>query len=70
MTNDDNGNIGNTERNETKKGVKIAAPLKYLSTFWRSLEMPWINYRVDLSLKQIENCVFTTAANANKAIFE
>ena len=33
VTNDDNGNIGNTESNETKKGVKIAAPLKYLSTF-------------------------------------
>ena len=51
VTNDDNGSIGNTESNETKKGVKIAAPLKYLSTFWRSSKMPWINCRVDLSLK-------------------
>ena len=42
MTNDDNGNIGNTESNETKKRLKIAAPLKYLSIFWSSLEMPWI----------------------------
>ena len=25
------------------KGVKIAVPLKYLSNFWRSLEMPLIN---------------------------
>ena len=23
-----------------KKGVKMAVPLKYLSNFWRSLEMP------------------------------
>ena len=47
VTNDDNAPqfkykanlIGNTEANGTKKGVKIAVPLKYLSNFWRSLEM-------------------------------
>ena len=61
--------IGNTENNGTKNGVKIAVPLKYLSNFWRSLEMPLINC-VELSLKWIENCVLTTTANANKAIFE
>ena len=35
-----------TDRN----GVKIAVPLKYLCNFWRSLEMPLINCKVDLSL--------------------
>ena len=29
--------IGNTGDDETKNGVKIAVPLKYLSNFWRSL---------------------------------
>ena len=53
--------IGNTETNGTKKGVKIAVPLKYLSNFWRSLEMPLINCKIELSLKWIENCVLTTA---------
>ena len=62
--------VGNTENNGTKNGVKIAAPLKYLSNFWRSLEMPLINCKVELSLKWIENCVLTTAANANKATFK
>ena len=38
--------IGNTENNGTKNGVKIAVPLKYLSNFWRSLEMPLINCQV------------------------
>ena len=38
-------------------GVKIAVPLKYFSNFWRSLEMPLINCKVELSLKWIENCV-------------
>ena len=31
---------GNTEDNGRKNGVKIALPLKYLSNFGRSLEMP------------------------------
>ena len=51
-----------------KNGVKIAIPLKYLSNFWRSLEMSLINCRVKLSLRWIEKCVLTTAAigaNAN-----
>ena len=34
-----------------RNGVKIAVPLKYLSNFWRSLEMPLINCKVELSLK-------------------
>ena len=62
--------IGNTENNVIKNGVKIAVPLKYLSSFWRSLEMPLISCKVELSLKWIENCVLTTAANANKVIFK
>ena len=56
--------IGNTENNETKNGVKIAAPLKYLSIFWRSLEMPLINCKVEISLKWIENCMLTSANTA------
>ena len=60
--------ITNTESDGTKKRVKIAVPLKCLSKFWRSLEMPLINCKVELSLKWIENCVLTTAeigANAD-----
>ena len=70
MTNDDNapsfqykvGLITNTEADRTKHGVKIAAPLKHFSYFWRSLEMPLINCKVEISLKRIENRVLTTAA--------
>ena len=39
--------IGNTEKNGTKNGVKIAVPLKYLSNFWRSLDMPLINCKLN-----------------------
>ena len=44
---------GNTEANGTKNGAKIA--VKYLSKFWRSLEMPLINCKVELLLNWIEN---------------
>ena len=53
--------IGNTEDNGRKNGVKKAVPLKYLSNFWRSLEMPLINPKVELSLNWIERCVLTVA---------
>ena len=53
---------GNSQTDGTKKGVKIAVPLKYLSNIWRSLEMPLINCKVELSLRWIETCVLTSAA--------
>ena len=56
--------IGNTENNERKNGVKIALPLKYLSNFWRSLEMPLINCKVELSLKWYERCLLTVTNTA------
>ena len=52
VTNDNNASsfkykanlIGNTENKGAKKGVKIAVPLKHFSNFWRSIEMPLINF--------------------------
>ena len=58
--------IGNTGKME-KNGVKIAVPLKYLSNFWRSLEMPLINCKAELSLKWHKRCLLTVA---NTATFE
>ena len=51
-----------------KNGVKIAVPLKDLRNFWRSLEMPLINYKVELSWKWSENCILSCAGTA--ATFE
>ena len=56
--------IGNTENNGTKNGVKIAVPLKYLSNFWRLLEMPLINCKVELSLKWYEECILSNVGTA------
>ena len=42
-------------------------PLKYLSNFWRTLEMPLINCEVNLILTWSANCViiYTNVANQN-----
>ena len=42
-------------------------PLKYLSNFWRTLEMPLINCEISLQLKWSKNFILVagTAANQN-----
>ena len=41
-------------------------PLKYLSNFWRTLEMPLINCKVNLILTWSSTCVIVSANNANQ----
>ena len=48
---------GVTHNNLTKNNVKIVVPLKYLSNFWRSLNIPLINCEVELILTWFKNCV-------------
>ena len=43
--------------------VKMAVPIKYLSNFWRSLEMPLINCKIHLELNWIKDCVTTIIAD-------
>ena len=54
--NDENTKKGNTK---TKKNLEIVVPLKHLSNFWRTLDMPLINCEVSLTLTWSENCVLT-----------
>ena len=59
--------IGNTNAdgtNRKKEGAKIVVPLKYLINFWRSLEMPLINCKVEFSLKWYEECILFTSGTA------
>ena len=53
------------------KNVEIMVPLKYLSNFWRTLEMPLTKWEINLILTWSTNCVIvsTTVANQN-ATFE
>ena len=43
-----------------KLNVKVVAPLKYLSNFFRSLEMPLINRKIKLNLTWKKECVLST----------
>ena len=45
---------------EGTKEVEIVVPLKYLSSFWRTLDMPLINCEVSLTLSWPANCVITS----------
>ena len=56
-----------TQNSLIKNVVKIVVPLKYLSNFWKGLNIPLINCEVELILTWFKNCVVinkaTTAAN-------
>ena len=43
-----------------KLNLKVAVPLKYLSSFFRSLEMPLINCKIKLNLIWKKECVLST----------
>ena len=56
--------VNNT--NSSVKDAKIVVPLKYLSNFWRSLEMPLINCKVFLELSWIEDCSLSSKLSSWK----
>ena len=43
------------------KDVKIAVPLKYLSNFWRILEIPLINCEIGFGFTWCNKCVVSSA---------
>ena len=53
----------NNDRKSFVKDAKIVAPLKYWGNFWRSLEMPLINYKVFLELNWTKDCILFSAGN-------
>ena len=55
--------IGTIPNGGRKNGIKIAVPLKHLSNFWRSLEMPLINCKVELSLTWNKSCILSSVAD-------
>ena len=48
------------------KDVEIMVPLKYLSNFWRTLEMPLINCEVNLILTWSSSCVLIATSIPNQ----
>ena len=56
--------VNNTD--SSVKNTKIVLPRKYLSRFWRSLEMPLIDCKVHLELNWIEDCILSNDGDSAK----
>ena len=56
---------GQTDNNGRIDNVEIMVPLKYLSNFWRTLEMPLINCEINYILTWSADCaiIYTDVAN-------
>ena len=58
--------IGKTpEDNDLLTNAKLVIPLKYLSNFWKSLNIPLINCEVELILTWSKNCVLADMTRRN-----
>ena len=57
---------GKTANNGNTKDVEITVLLKYLSDFWRTLEMPLINCEVNHILTWSKDCVITNSEGEAK----
>ena len=57
---------GKTPSNKNTKDVEIIVSLKYLSNFWRTLEMPFINCEVNLILTWSKDYVITNSTSEGK----
>ena len=54
------------DQKSSVKDTKIVFPLKYLSNFWRSLEIPLINCNVHLQPNWTEVCIVSRAGDSAK----
>ena len=52
--------ISGTDDNNVNN-VKLVVPLKYVSNFFRSLEMPLVNCKIDLELPWHKDCMISSA---------
>ena len=57
---------GKTPNNGNEKDVEIMVPLKYLSNFWRTLEMPLISCEVNFILTWSPTCVINNSTDAER----
>ena len=51
---------------DSKRDVKIAVSLKYLSSFWRTIKIPLTDYEINLILTWSEDCAISFATGETK----
>ena len=49
--------IGSAPNNNNILDAEVIVPLKYLSNFWRSHDLPLINYEIEVDLRWTKNCI-------------
>ena len=54
----------NYSKTSNIKDVEITVPLKYLSNFWRNIEMSLMNCQINLMLTWSSTCVITNSTCA------
>ena len=60
--------IGRLEGDNTEKEAEVVVPLKHLSNFWKTLDIPLINCEINLILTWSKNCVLTSKAQRDKFV--
>ena len=58
--------IGSTSNNNNILHAEVVVPLKYLSNFWRYLDLSLINCEVELDLSWTKTCVLSEISKAFK----
>ena len=60
--------IGNVPNSNNVLDAEVAAPLKYLSNFWKSSDFPLINCEIELDLIWTKNCVISEISKTFRAV--
>ena len=51
--------IGSTPKNNNILDAKVVLPLKYVKSFWRSLDLPLINCEIEIDLSWSKECIIS-----------
>ena len=60
--------IGSTSDNASRLNAEVVVPLKYLSNFWRSLDLLLINCEIELDFSWSRNCVISEILRTFRAV--
>ena len=60
--------IGNTSNNNSRLNAEVVVPLRYLRSFWRSLDLPLINFEIELDLRWPRNGVISEVSRTFREV--
>ena len=60
--------IGSMPNNNNILDTEVLVSLKYLSNFWRSLDLPLINCEIELDLSWSKNCIISEISRTFRAV--